>query len=93
MAPDHWSRASLLLVVILLATVFFFYLININITLPHRHYRKKLGDAYLIQPVVNPQSADSPAPDAGPPAAPAVCIERVASSCRKPPQRGAPPIT
>jgi hypothetical protein len=61
MTPGHWSRASLLLVVILLATVFFFYLININITSPHRHYRKKLGEAYLIQPGASAPAAD-PAP-------------------------------
>jgi hypothetical protein len=55
-----WPHALILLIVIVLATGFFFYLLNINITSPHRHYRKKLGEAYLIQPDANPP------PDADP---------------------------
>src|SRR5262249_33912037 len=43
---------------IILATVFFFFILDINITSPHRHYRKKLGEAYLIQPLANPRPAE-----------------------------------
>jgi hypothetical protein len=42
---------------IILATVFFFFVLNINVTSPHRHYRKKLGEAYLIQPAAHPEPA------------------------------------
>lgn len=37
------------LVVAALAVIYFFFL-NINFTSPHRHYRNKLAEAYLIQP-------------------------------------------
>jgi len=50
MERDPLPHTIMLLTAILLATVFFFYVLNINITSPHRHYRKKLGEAYLIQP-------------------------------------------
>lgn len=59
MATAPWPRAIMLLCAIVLATVFFFYILNINITSPHRHYRKKLGEAYLIQPTANPPATDS----------------------------------
>jgi hypothetical protein len=61
-----WPHAVMLLIAILLATVFFFYLLNINITSPHRHYRKKLGEAYLIQPDANLQPAANRSPNANP---------------------------
>ena len=32
-----------------------YFLLDINVTSPHRHYRKKLAEAYLIQPAKNPQ--------------------------------------
>lgn len=35
--------------------VFYFWFININFTSPHRHYRNKLAEAYLIQPAKNPK--------------------------------------
>jgi hypothetical protein len=50
-----WGRPVILLGVLLLATVFFFLVLNINITSPHRHYRKKLGEAYLIRPAADPK--------------------------------------
>jgi hypothetical protein len=53
--PDRWPRALGLVAAIILATVFFFLILNINITSPHRHYRKKLGEAYLIQPAADPR--------------------------------------
>jgi hypothetical protein len=55
-------HALILLITIVLATGFFFYLLNINITSPHRHYRKKLGEAYLIQPDTNPPPDADPYP-------------------------------
>lgn len=69
MARAPWPHAVTLLIAILLSTVFFFYLLNINITSPHRHYRKKLGEAYLIQPDTR-SAADRPSdadPDPDPP--------------------------
>jgi hypothetical protein len=33
-----------------LGTVIYFVLLNINVTSPHRHYRNKLAEAYLIRP-------------------------------------------
>ena len=40
------------------AAVYFWFL-NINFTSPHRHYRNRLAEAYVIQPAENP-SADRP---------------------------------
>ena len=42
--PVTWIHVS----VIVLAVVYF-ALIDVNVTSPHRHYRKKLAEAYLIQ--------------------------------------------
>lgn len=33
----------------------YFFLLNINFTSPHRHYRQKLSEAYLIRPAQKPQ--------------------------------------
>jgi hypothetical protein len=54
-APSHWPRVPALVAVIIFATAFFYLILNINITSPHRHYRKKLGEAYLIQPAADPR--------------------------------------
>jgi hypothetical protein len=54
-ALGPWQRALALAAAIVLATAFFFLILNINITSPHRHYRKKLGEAYLIQPAADPR--------------------------------------
>jgi hypothetical protein len=37
--------------------VVYFFVLNINFTSPHRHYRNKLAEAYLIQPAQNPEPA------------------------------------
>ncbi|MDZ4287819.1 MAG: patatin-like phospholipase family protein [Prosthecobacter sp.] len=34
--------------------VVYYFLLNINLTSPHRHYRNKLAEAYLIQPAAAP---------------------------------------
>ena len=39
-----------LLVVVAFATVLYFLVLDVNFTSLHRYYRKKLGEAYLIQP-------------------------------------------
>jgi hypothetical protein len=46
------------LVAVVGALVYFFVL-NINFTSPHRHYRKKLAEAYLIQPAKEPKAGHS----------------------------------
>jgi hypothetical protein len=58
MAPLLWSRPVEPLALIALAAVFFFFILNINITSPHRHYRQKLGEAYLIQPAADTRQAE-----------------------------------
>ena len=50
-ASASWSVP----VVGILALVYFFVL-NVNFTSPHRHYRNKLAEAYLIQPAETPRS-------------------------------------
>jgi hypothetical protein len=37
-------------IVFVLAWLAYYFLLNINFTSPHRHYRNKLADAYIIQP-------------------------------------------
>ena len=39
-----------MLVLFVIGTVIFVFALDINFTGPHRHYRKKLAEAYLIQP-------------------------------------------
>ncbi len=41
--------------VALVLGVVYVFLLNINFTSPHRHYRNKLAEAYLIQPSANPK--------------------------------------
>jgi hypothetical protein len=41
--------------VVLVLALIYFGLININFTSPHRHYRRKLAEAYVIQPAKVPQ--------------------------------------
>lgn len=38
-----------------LATIILLIVLDINFTAPHRHYRKKLAEAYLIQPARRPE--------------------------------------
>jgi hypothetical protein len=45
-----WIHISLVVLAIV-----YFALIDVNITSPHRQYRKKLAEAYLIQPAKNPR--------------------------------------
>ena len=52
---SHGVTAAGLLIAAL-AIVYFFFL-NINFTSPHRHYRNKLAEAYLIQPAGTPRPA------------------------------------
>jgi hypothetical protein len=43
-------RVMLQLIVAVVGWVIYFVLFNVNVTSPHRHYRGKLAQAYLIQP-------------------------------------------
>ena len=52
--PVTWIHIS----VVVLAIVYFL-LLDVNVTSPHRHYRNKLAQAYLIQPAKDPK-ADEP---------------------------------
>jgi hypothetical protein len=58
MEYNGWTCVVLLLAALVVATVFFFFVLNINFTSPHRHYRKKLGEAYLIQQAPDPKPAE-----------------------------------
>ena len=51
-----FTITRLQLFTVILAVVYF-WLININFTSPHRHYRNKLAEAYLIQPANHPEPA------------------------------------
>ena len=55
-STGDFAITRLQLFTVILAVVYF-WLININFTSPHRHYRKKLAEAYLIQPAKNPEPA------------------------------------
>jgi hypothetical protein len=48
--PVTWIHISMVVLAIV-----YFALIDVNVTSPHRHYRKKLAEAYLIQPAKNPK--------------------------------------
>ena len=48
--PVTWIHISMVVLAIA-----YFALIDVNVTSPHRHYRKKLAEAYLIQPAKNPK--------------------------------------
>jgi hypothetical protein len=48
--PVKWIHISMVVLAIV-----YFALIDVNVTSPHRHYRKKLAEAYLIQPANNPK--------------------------------------
>src|SRR5262249_25299109 len=39
---------------VIVATLLYFLVLDVNFTSLHRHYRKKLAEAYLIQPVSQP---------------------------------------
>jgi Patatin-like phospholipase len=53
--------ASVALIVAVAGFLLFWVCFDINFTAPHRHYKKKLGQAYLIQP--NPRDAARPKED------------------------------
>ncbi len=55
-SAGDFAITRLPLFTIILAVVYF-WLININFTSPHRHYRKKLAKAYLIQPAKTAEPA------------------------------------
>jgi hypothetical protein len=62
LAAYHWAevspwRAVALAGLVGFATLILFFVLDINFTSPHRHYRKKLAEAYLIQPAKRPQPA------------------------------------
>src|SRR5205823_12742012 len=48
--PVTWMHVS----IVALAIVYF-WLLDVNVTSPHRHYRNKLAEAYLIQPAKHPK--------------------------------------
>jgi len=47
-------------VVIVVCWLAYYFVLNINFTSPHRHYRNKLADAYIIQPDPMPKADDRP---------------------------------
>jgi len=46
---------QLLVVLMVFAFALYLLLVDINFTSPHRHYRQKLAEAYLIQPAAEPK--------------------------------------
>lgn len=48
--PVTWIHISMVVLAII-----YFALIDVNVSSPHRHYRNKLAEAYLIQPAENPK--------------------------------------
>lgn len=56
------SHPFLVWTIIIVGGLFYFFLLNINVTSPHRHYRKKLVEAYLIRPAEE-KSAERPFDD------------------------------
>ncbi len=53
-----WTRFEVLALIVLVGALAYFFLLDINFTSPHRYYRDKLAQAYLIQP-----SAQKDVPD------------------------------
>lgn len=70
------NRAVVSLILgVVLATALYFLVLDINFTSLHRHYRKKLAEAYLIQPAktcqpMRPETMTAPQPTTSPPAQP-----------------------
>jgi hypothetical protein len=62
------GAALSLVVAVVLATVLYFLVLDVNFTSLHRYYRRKLGEAYLIQPASVPKPTTAPV--ASPPTAP-----------------------
>jgi hypothetical protein len=53
-----WTGILIAFVVTVVGLLLFWRLFDINFTAPHRLYKKKLGEAYLVQP--DPANADAP---------------------------------
>jgi Patatin-like phospholipase len=53
-----WTPLELEILIVIVGWLAYFFLLDINFTSPHRHYRDKLAHAYLIQP-----SKDGNAPE------------------------------
>lgn len=52
---DSMPRWVVLLALILVLGTIVLFELDINFTSPHRHYRRKLAETFLIQPAVSPQ--------------------------------------
>ena len=57
MFGGHWTRLDFLGAAGVILAVLYVGFLNINFTSPHRHYRNKLAEAYLIQPAAEPTPA------------------------------------
>jgi hypothetical protein len=53
-----WTRLELEILIIIVGGLTYFFLLDINFTSPHRHYRDKLAEAYLIQPSKEEKTSD-----------------------------------
>lgn len=53
------ARGICLPLLAVVGALVYVFLLNINFTSPHRHYRKKLAEAYLIQPAKEPKAGHS----------------------------------
>jgi len=60
MIPYYGSLSVIYLyfAILILGSLVYFFLLDINFTSPHRHYRDRLADAFLIQPVDSQESED-----------------------------------
>jgi len=52
------QMSYLLWAILIVGSLIFFFVLDINFTSPHRHYRDRLADAFLIQPRANPSQQE-----------------------------------